>query len=243
MTIGMIASWKADHLRYSLFGERPWDVSPEKIFADVFSVAPDTTSQQLAAGKSMASGNWSAGRIEVHRTINRLDCFLRPTPAPQFEMPLLSSLGTLLPEFTALLANWTMQQSQEVVRIALGCGGLLAAESVEDSYRKLREMIRVISVDAERFRDFQFQVNLRTKSKNDVDLLLNRITNWSAVQFQATLSGAGIPQTVQTMHFCACAIDVNTDGDRTTPLNKNTIRPVVEELCQEALGILDEGIE
>lgn len=243
MAQGLIAEWKADHLRVSLFSNKPWDVAPEAIFAGVFANAPEATSQKLSAGEATASGNWSSGRVEIKRTINRIDCILQPPLPTQPELPLLSAIDALLPQFASVLAEWATNQSQDVVRIALGCNGLMSVTDVNEGYRKLHDMVRVINVDAERFRDMQFQVNLPAQSKSDQELLLNRLTTWSAIQVQAGIFSPGAVQAVENRHYCVCSIDINTDGDRTTPLFKSGIGVLIAEMCQEAIVILDQGIE
>lgn len=243
MTQGLIALWKADHLRVSLFSNKPWDVAPEAIYADVFANAPDATSQKPAAGEAIASGNWSSGRVEIKRTINRIDCILQSPLPTKPELPLLSDVEALLSQFASLLSGWATNQSQDVVRIALGCNGLMSVTDVNEGYRKLHEMVRVINVDAERFRDMQFQVNLPAQSKSDQELLLNRLTTWSTVQVQAGIFGPGAVHAVENAHYCVCSIDINTDGDRTIPLLKSGIGVLINEMCQEAIGILDRGIE
>lgn len=239
----MIAAWKADHLRVSLFSNLAWDTSLAKVFADVFGVDPESTSQKPSSGEATAAGNWSPGRVEIKQTINRIDCILQPLPPNSPEMPLLLDIGVLLPQFSSLLGKWAMGQQQEVVRIALGCGALLEAEDVRSSYLKLRELVRVIDVDVERFRDMQFQVNLPIQSRVFPELILNRLTRWSAVKVQAGLITGGATQPFLARQFSVCAIDFSTDGDRTIPLPNMEIGPLLEELSVEAVEILDGGLE
>lgn len=239
---GMIPFWKADHLRISLFSDKFWNVDPAIIFTEIFALVPETSSNTRATGEAVAVGVWSSNRVEVRRTINRIDCILLPTPTSQPELPLLSDVASLLPVFTSKLSDWAQNQTQEVVRIALGCGGILEVADITEGYKKLRDLVRVIKIDVDRFRDFSFQVNLSTQSKGQQELLLNRLTTWAVVQAQLGIIG-GPSTAVQNRSLCTCVIDINTDANRTIPLEKSGIKKLLDEICQEAIHLLDQGIE
>lgn len=238
----MIPFWKADHLRISLFSDKPWDVDPVKIFTEVFASDPETSSQKIAAGEATAAGIWSSGRVEIRRTINRIDCLLQPALPTHAELPLLSDVEALLPAFTALLSNWVQSQPQDVVRIALGCGGVMDVVDIKEGYIKLRDLVRVIKIDVDRFSEFLFQVNLSKQSINQPELLLNRLTTWSVLQAQMGIIG-GHPMAVQNRSLCTCVIDINTDANRSIPLEKRGIGKLLNEMCLETIHLLDQGIE
>ncbi len=243
MTKGLIASWKANHLRISLFSDIVWDVAAEKIYLDVFGLEPEETSQKPTSGEATAIGDWSSGRMVVKRTINRIDFVLQPIVGTAPEIPLLSDIGRTLTKLSSLVAKWTSQQAQDVVRIAVGCGAYLPVADTDESYRTLRDLIRVIKIDAERFRDLQFQVNLSIQSKTEPELRLNRITNWASVRMEASFLSPGALQPMQSQYFSTCTVEVNTDAPRTTPIEKNTVELLIDEACRETLEILDRGID
>lgn len=243
MTQGLIASWKANHLRISLFSDKAWDAAVEKIYLDVFGIESEEASQKPAAGEATATGNWSSGRMLVKRIINRIDFVLQPVPGPDPELPLLSDIGSIFPQLSSLVAAWTLRQAQDVNRVAVGCGAFLPAGDTNESYRTLRDLIRVIKIDTERFHDFQFQVNLHLQSKIDPDLLLNRITNWTSLRMEGSFINLGVSQPIQSKYFSACTAEVNTNSARTTPIQKNIVPLLIDEACRETLGMLDRGID
>lgn len=243
MTQGLIDSWKANHLRISLFSDKAWDDAVEKIYLDVFSIEPEEVSQKPAAGEATATGNWSSGRMLVKRILNRIDFVLQPVPGPDPELPLLSDIGSIFPQLSSLVASWALRQAQDVNRVAVGCGAFLPADDTNESYRTLRDLIRVIKIDPERFHDFQFQVNLHLQSKVDPDLQLNRITNWTSMKMEAAFINQGASQLIQSKYFSVCTAEVNTDAARTSPIQKNIVPLLIDEACQETLGMLDRGID
>ena len=241
----MIASWRADHLRVSLFSGVLWNAEPASVLADAFGVQPESTSQKATVGESNAVGRWASLRVEVRRTINRFDFILQPIPDLQQDghVPSMSGLEELFPRFTSAVGRWITGQSQEVIRVAVGCGGLLATDDVAQTYLKLKQLVKVVEIDADRFRDMQFQVNLPVHAKTDPDLLLNRITSWTSIRVEAKLIGPAAEQALAPSHFVTCTIDINTDAARTAPFEMRVVGDLLAEMCQGAIEVLDNGIE
>ena len=171
----------------------------------------------------------------------RLDAVPDPQQVPQ--LTTLSDVGELFPKFTSRVGQWIAVQTQEVTRLAIGCGALLPAEDVAQSYLKLKQLIRVIEIDAERFRDMQFQVNLPVKATAVPELLLNRISSWAAIGVHLKLMTPTAEQLSVMSYFTTCSIDVNTDAARVGAFEVSLLPQVLGELCQKAIEILDNGIE
>lgn len=245
MKNGLITSWRADHFRVSLFSGVNWDFEPKAVFASVFGIQPESTGQKASLGESSAVGSWDSLRVEVKRTLNRVDFIVQPVPdqLQVVQLPTLSDLGELLPKFTSIVGQWIAGQAQEITRLAIGCGALLPTENNAQSYLRLKELIRVIEIDAARFRDMQFQVNLPVKATAVPELLVNRISSWAAIEFHFKLMAPTAEQPAVTSYFSTCSIDVNTDAARVVAFDPSVLPLVLGELCQKAIEILDNGIE
>lgn len=240
----MTSAWQADHLRLSLFCDKPWTAAPEAMFQAIFHGQPDSVVQKPVIGEATAEGPWLTQRASIKRLINRIDILVSPFPSTPLDFPLLSSLSTLLPSFSSSVASWYSTQDQDVTRIAIGCGGLLEVANRVENYKKLHDLIRVINVDVDRFRDFNFQVNLPSTSNSEPNLTINRLTNWAAIEAQLGLiDPSGNKSATQTRHFCRCTADINTDGERVTPIAKAKIGSLIDEMTAITLQVLEKGIE
>lgn len=243
MTDVMGTTWSADHLRVSLFTSDVWSVPAESIFSGAFGAEPETITNKPAASESSAAGTWNEMRLEVKRAFNRIDFILQAVPTEALgPMPMIQDAVAVLPKFSSLVAKWASTQAQGVVRIALGCNAFLQSQNVEDSYVKLKDLIKVISIDVDRFKEFRFQVNLPKSSSVAPEIVVNRLSHWASVALRAALIGVDAPHYFDDKHYVSCSLDVNTDGERTEPINSALVEKLTEELSLTCSDILDAGI-
>lgn len=239
-----ISSWKANHFRVSFFSEKLWSVTPEFVFQKAFGTEPDTTSQRQSAGESIAAGIWNSNRIEIKKTFNRLDFFLAPNPTEESIFPLFEEIPKLLNELIEAIAIWANSQTDEILRIAIGAGALLPTETRLEGYQKLKNLVRFINIDENRFRDFQLQINLPKENSSTLHLSINRISQWSALVIKAgIMNGPGASQPTEDRYYCSCIPDINTDSENKSPFSSDLLFPLMRELSAELIQILDKGIE
>lgn len=243
MTDVMETTWSADHLRVSLFASDVWSAPAESIFSGVFGAEPETITNKPAAMESSAAGSWNGMRLEVKRAFNRIDFILQAVPTEAAgPMPMIQDVKAVLPKFSSLVAKWGSTQVQGVVRIALGCNAFLQSQNVEDSYVKLKDLIKVINIDVDRFKEFRFQVNLPKPSSVAPEIVVNRLSHWASVALRAALIGVEVPRYFDDKHYVSCSLDVNTDGERIAPINSALVEKLTEELSLTCSDILDAGI-
>jgi hypothetical protein len=215
----------------------------ESIFSSAFGVEPETITNKPAASESSAIGSWDGFRLEVKRTLNRIDCILQAIPSEVVgPMPLINDTTSVLPKFSSLVAKWASSQAQGVTRIALGCNAFLAVENVEVGYIKLKELIKVIEIDVNRFKELRFQVNLPFSSSVSEEITINRLSNWAVIGFRAALIGLEAPRYFDEMHYVSCSLDVNTNAERTQPISSDLLEKLTEELSLTCSTVLEAGI-
>ena len=242
MIDGMDNTWSADHLRVSLFSKDVWSTPAEDIFSNVFEGSPETITNKPTVNEFSAVGSWEGLRLEVKRTFNRIDFVVQAMPSETEPMPLIKDVQLVLPRVSSRIARWVSTQSQGVVRIALGCNALLLSQSNEDSYVKLKNLIKVIDVDVGRFKEFRFQVNLPSPSSVSPDITINRLSNWASIALRSALLGIDAPQFFDDKNYVSCSLDVNTDGERNLPITVDLIEKLTEELSLICIDTLDKGI-
>lgn len=215
----------------------------EDIFFGVFGATAETITNKPAANEASAVGVWEGLRLEVKRTFNRIDFVVQDVPTDMMgPMPLIKDVRSVLPKFSSLVALWVSKQTKGVIRIALGCNAFLLSQSVEDSYVKLKGLINVIDIDVARFKEFRFQVNLPKTSSVSPSITINRLSNWASIAIRAALIGIDAPRYFDDKYYVSCSLDVNTDGERTEPINVDLVERITEELSLICAEILEVGI-
>lgn len=242
MTDKISTSWSADHIRLSLFGSEGWSASIETVFSEIFGGVPESITNKPSINESSALGVWNDLKLEVKRTFNRIDFIIQQPSLDGVPLPLIKDVQTVIPIFTSLISKWAALQGQEVVRIALGCNAYLLSSNIKDSYLKLRDLVKVISVDVERFKEFRFQVNLPISSTASNDIIINRLSNWAAIILRSGLIMPAGTQTFNEDYYVSCTLDVNTDGERTEPITRELIEKISNELSSNCVDILIKGI-
>ena len=235
-------TWSADHLRVSLFSDPVWTTPVEDIFTNVFESTPDTITNKPAANEVSADGRWDEFRLEVKKAFNRIDFIIQAVPSESEPLPMIRDVQSVLPRFSSRIATWVSTQPEGLVRIALGCNALLLSQSNEDSYVKLKDLIKVIEVDVGRFKEFRFQVNLPKMSSISPDININRLYNWASIALRSALLGVNTPQFFDEKFYVSCTMDVNTDSERVLPIKTALIEQLTEELSQICIDTLKEGI-
>jgi hypothetical protein len=238
----MSTSWSADHIRISLFANEIWSAPVETVYSEVFGEVPESTTNKPFVNEFSAFGVWNGLRLEVKHTFNRIDFILQELPSETAPMPLIKDIQTVIPIFSSLVSTWAASQAQGVVRIALGCNAFLLSSDVKDSYTKLQNLVKVISVDVERFKEFRFQVNLPISSTVSNEIIINRLSSWASIALRVGLISAENPRFFDEKHYVACTLDVNTDSERTIPIAKNLIEKLSNELSSICVDTLHKGI-
>jgi hypothetical protein len=238
-----ISEWKADHIRLVLFSDSAWEAAAEGIFQEVFGDAPAESSLKRGIGESSATGTALGGRATIVRTINRLDFVLQGPLVEGEIMSLLDTVDLCLDRLLVAISGWAVTQLQPIVRVAVNGRMLLPTSSTAESYLRLSELIQVIEVDAARFRDFQFQVNLPEQSSVVNGLAINHLTAWGSLVVGAELmQPGGAQQPALMQHFCSCITDINSDRENTKRMQPNEITAVLAECVEATKSVLLNGI-
>lgn len=238
----MSTCWSADHLRVSLFKNDVWTEQADSVYTEIFGGVPESITSKPNANESSAQGSWEGLRIDVNRAFNRFDFILQEVPSEALPVPLINDIQIVLPKLTAAVFKWASLQPRGIVRIAIGCNALLQSDSAKDGYIKLKELIKVIPVDVDRFREFRFQVNLPVVSETYPEITINRLTSWAAIILRAGLLSPNKNNFFDDKYYVNCSLDINTDGERSQAIDNSLIDKLLNEMSSICISILDEGI-
>jgi hypothetical protein len=199
-----------------------------------------------APGGRTFSGTVGDGLLALTHSGPRLDLVYQAkgTDTPDPEIPLLGPWPAVRDTFgkmsTALLSSIT----QPIVRLAVGGVLLAKAETVEQSYERLRDLLKSVKIDPKKTRDLHYRVNWALDDEVE-GLKINRITTWASMRFNTTfmqitgdkVAVAGTP--AKGLFAVRLEVDHNTDALNQEPLGHNKLMPIYQHL----VALIDENAE
>ena len=231
-------TWKADHIRVSLFLGRVISEPIDQIYSAATGLQPTEINQKPTTGESIASGNYEDLRLDIRRAFNRLDIILQ-APAPQsLQATVISQTANSIDSLKKIASKFVGDRS-ELIRVAMAGNFLFEVESPAQGYKKLSELTGN-NFDYEKHKDVIFQINVPTLSKTAPGLLINRLTQWSVPT--VSIHHINDPTAVSKTFYCGCNADFNTDGENKDVLAAQTMSPLLDELADEMVNFISGGI-
>jgi hypothetical protein len=236
----MVLDWGAQLLRLTAFSSGVIDITD----ADWRAITTETESesrQNIPGGKHL-SGTFETGRLTVTAVGGRLDIVLRPLEKQeQLGGPKLLIIGPLdeaLKTFLGATLPWIEKAPYPITRIAFAASLLSKMETSKEAYETLKTFVKSLGVVPEEMRDFLYRVNWPVKSKVVPDLIMNRLTTWSAPRIVMKLipiDGTQVaePDPVE-LQAVSLEIDHSTDEARRQAFDQGQIGPIYRELVEFA---------
>jgi len=239
----MARDWRVESLRLTLFSSENITVS-DADWSGITGQQDADTRQKLPGGLRYI-GRFAAGQLTVAALGQRLDVVLswvpseRQAESPSIELPDIGAWEGVRDIFVAATQKWLESLKFPVIRIAFAPILLAETANVVESYGVLKDMLRSVKVDIHGMRELIFRVNWPEKSSTGENLIVNRITNWSAIQLSSALvqmTGAQISTTATTPEKFAARleIDLNTDQENKVPFGKNSLVAIYNELVAKS---------
>jgi len=235
----MALEWKAETLRVSLFSNAPTPVTDE----DWLSVTGQTENytRQAIGGGYIFSGQFDNSQLTFSGISNRVDIIQSPISAnplgPDVTLPTIGPWDVAREKFVSFTSEWMKNRKLPIVRIAFGSVLLSPAASGRACHEALKALLSSVSVDPENMRELSFRINWPTNSKVIDRLLINRITNWSALElFVATMLLGPAPSATTRSRAYAVRLEMdhNTDEARSEPFDHAQVLPIYKELVSAA---------
>ena len=228
--------WKAEHVRVSLFSRELWATDISKFIVDSTGLeVVETTTRPANAENSAVAKIDSKTLFEVRQQLNRIDFVIRPKFDVSIEdgLPLLDDATVEMERLAHWVFPWITTQPTNVVRVAIGCAGLLPMRDNKETYAKLAQLLPMVTFSPEDS-DFQLRINRPIFSKS-VDVKINVLATWAAVNVTAGLIGMGSNVATPMLSasqssFVQCHLDVNTDAVRTDPIDVAKLPKLLEEV-------------
>jgi hypothetical protein len=242
----MALEWGAESLRVSLFSNAPTSVNDEDWRA--LSSQTEQYNRQTTLGGLIFSGNIDGGQLNLSGINKRVDIILTTipptTPVSEGRLPTIGQWEAARDRFSSFTSAWIETAKFPIVRVAFGAVLLCPTASRHESYTVLKRLLTSVSVDPDKMRELLFRINWPTTSKIIDGLLINRITNWSAIEFLlANVElGASPSATASTQgHAVRLEIDHSTDLARSKPFAHGQVLSIYKELISTASDNANKG--
>jgi hypothetical protein len=241
----MPIDWGANLVRLSLFcsentmaSDATWEMLTGQKEAENRTAVP--------GGRSFI-GSAAGGVLTLNHAGPRLDLILQAagTDTPEPEIPIIGSWPDVRAAFTKMAILLMNSDHPPVIRMAVGGVLLRKAQSVDQSYEMLRDLLKSVRVDPKKTRDLHYRVNWAIDGDNIVGLRVNRLTTWASMRFntavmQITGDKVNVTGTAARDLFAVrLELDHNTDQQNQDPFAQDKLAPIYERL----MDLIDENAQ
>jgi hypothetical protein len=242
----MTREWGAESLRVSLFSNAQTRITDEDWQA--VTAQTENYTRQSIAGGYIYSGKFEQSQLNLSGVNKRIDfvqsTILPATPTGEFSLPTLGSWESTRERFLSFTSSWIKNSKLPFVRVAFGAVLLCPAQDRTASYEILKTLLSSVSVDPEKMRELLYRVNWPSESKVIHGLMINRITNWSALElFLASMELGPSPAASASSqaHAVRLEVDHNTDAARSEPFSQDQVLSIYNELVSAAVENTTNG--
>lgn len=235
MTLPPSIKWLAASVRVSFFCAA--QVRPGVgLFESITGRKPEAVHQQPQQGQCMEVGSQGGGpgQLMIQSVINRIDIINQAIPSfGGRELPTLGSPAESIREIAELARNWIEKQSDHsITRVAVGCMALAHTSDLAQAAEVALTALPKIDIDVSQVEDILVQMNFPTTSETMPGLRVNRLSKVGAVQVELMRIGpVDAPGASVVRNFAAqYEIDINTDANRSTPIDSEAIAKLLPEL-------------
>ena len=240
--------WQVESLRFTLFRAEPIQtVVP--LWETLTGEKPEKVDSQPRANMITEAGTVVLGALTHISDPFRINWNLSPSQEQQQKtasFPTLGSLFEIKGQFIKMMNDWLSSDAvPETNRIALGSVSIIIKNNRASAYKQLSELLHHVTIDIENSTDFFYQINRPIQSSVEPDLMINRLSKWSA----ARVMGLGLfvgekPEVIQNTRDYVAArleLDINTHQDNKKIFSKEKLIPLLQELSNFGNQISTEG--
>lgn len=238
--------WQVESLRLTLFRAKPIE-SVIPLWETLTGEKPEKVNIQPRDNMITEVGAVVLGELTHTSNPVRINWVLSPSKEQQTSpFPNLGSLLETKSQFIKMMSDWlSLNAVPSMNRLALGSVTIILEENRVLANKQLSELLHNVTIDIENTTDFIYQINLPIKSTVQPDLLINRLSKWSAVQTKGfELWFGDKPELISDKrgYFATrLELDINTHHSNKRTFPKNKLIPFLQELGKLGDQIAAEG--
>lgn len=233
--------WDVGNLTASTFmpGLSPKDSVENTWWEWVVEARPGTEHLDYRRGTKEQSRAFNDNILVMVSQPGRVDWTIKveeSKPTEPYRVPSLGpmSADTLKP-FMGLVKKW-LDVCTQVGRLGFGASMGKLAPNEEEGFNAVQECLPSIKLGRQSISDFHYRVNRPRNSTSVVDTVINRISEWSVLQFStgnAAIGTAALGQETKMPRPCFCRLDLDIN---TAALAGNITGDVAYAVFQELAG-------
>ena len=232
-------AWLAQDFRLTAFPIEPEAALQRDFWQELMGEPAETSSRkrllrtdQGRVGSQILTLTVDPARIEL-AWLPEIDVLNPPD-----DFPSLGTFSTALGRCPDVFRRFLSDLCPEIRRLGFGSHLIRPSDSREGCYRILDACLPDVNVDPQSH-DFVYRINRRRIARSVTDgMLINRLSNWSAIKMTIASLAMGTPSGTQLrpteLQGCRLEVDINTDGERSEPLPRAFFLEIWHELV--ALG-------
>lgn len=243
-------TWMVETLRVTGFPADLIKETDQQWWSLLTGEQPENRTQNPRMGTLHEHGTFKSGVLTLDIQPMRLD-FLYTVGMQQphdssAETQTIGLLQDVIEDYrTMAIKLFKLEPFPVLQRLAFGAILFQPVNDRKEGYSKLPTYLKV-PIDPEKSSDFFYQIN-RPRSSTIIpgEIILNRLSKWSvaayefvAVQIKPDLKAMPV---ASMRHAIRLESDINTSQDRRTPLNKDDLPAIFDELVDYALEISEKG--
>lgn len=164
-------------------------------------------------------------------------------------IPVIGPLPEAIETFKNAMKKWIDYQIP-TRRLAFGAVLLQPVENAVDGYKRIQEYVESVKLDIDHMSEFMYQINRSRPSTTGVaDLVINRLTQWSVVEFRpisvhAVLGSPGDQSVISSgdaHRAFRLGLDINTKPENVDELPPDKMSDIFSELVEMGLEIAEKG--
>ena len=240
--------WQVESLRLTLFRATPIEtVIP--LWETLTGERPEKVDSQPRANIIVENGTFVLGSLTHSSDPLRINWILSPPQEQEQKSASLPTLGSLFEtkgQFIKMMNDWlSSDAAPETNRIALGSASLIVHDNKASAYKQLSTLLHHVTIDIENSTDFLYQINRPIESTVVPNLMLNRLSKWSALRSTGfgLFVGEKLEVIQDTKVYVATRLelDINTHQSNKYIFTKDMLIKLLQELSEHGDKISAEG--
>jgi len=235
--------WKVNSLRFTVFPKENFSIS-DNWWESLTGSQPNNITNQPKFQLRHYEGTYESGTFIIETDPVRISLIYTQNVSSQQNFSSffsLSEYNEIINYFVPIIDKWfSLPDCPVAQRIAYGGILLAPVKNKLEGYQKLDSYLPALHIDTQNSADFLYQINRPRLSKVVPNLLLNRLSKWLLIRFQASVTQffAKIPQVnhLNAEYAVNLEFDINTDGDNIgdfSPDKQKELFAELRELCEE----------
>jgi len=207
---------------------------------------PEQRVDQPRTGEKQEIAEYKNGQLILQTQPIRINWLYQVNDDPLQEAAAISTLGIFsdaLADFHELMNKWFLLDSSPAVsRLAFGAILLQPIGDIRKGYETLSSYLPFLSLDPINSSDFLYQINRRRETTTQIpNLKINRLTKWSVLRTQLTVSALRTAARVSEAFACRLELDINTAPEFEGEFRKEQLVEIFDELVKLGVEIAEKG--